>query len=185
LVAIYGRALTAEEVAQNLAAGSAATAIDYARLLPPAVERKVDFVKDVQPILRARCFECHAEGNEEGGLNLGIRARVFEGGDHGAVLVAGKSAGSRLVHLVAGIEPDAVMPPEGESLSREEIGILRAWIDQGAPWPEGADVLNPRLERAREHWAFQPLREVPLPAVKDEDWVRTPIDRFVLARLEA
>lgn len=161
--------------------GVAAPAAD----LPPAVERKVDFVKDVQPILRERCFECHAQGNEEGGLNLGVKARVLEGGDHGPPIVAGDSAKSRLIQLVAGVEKDAVMPPkESEPLTKEQIGILRAWIDQGLSWPDGADVLDARLEKARTHWAFQPLHAVEPPAVKDEAWVRTPIDRFILAALE-
>ena len=88
LAAVYGRALTEEEVAQNFAAG-VATVVDYTALLPPAASRKVDFVKDVQPLLRKRCFECHAKGNEEGGVNLGIRQRVLEGGENGPVLRPG------------------------------------------------------------------------------------------------
>ncbi len=190
LVAIYGLALDESQVAANFAAGVPA-AIDYAALLPPAAERPVQFVRDVQPIFRKRCFECHAEGNEEGGLNLGRQARVMEGGRQGPVLERGNSAGSRLVHLVAGLEKDQRMPPDGEPLTPEQIGVLRAWIDQGAKWPAGADVLDPRTERARRHWAFQPLRPRAtsrsadqLPAVRNEDWCRTPIDRFILARLE-
>ncbi|HEU0068744.1 MAG TPA: DUF1549 domain-containing protein, partial [Nitrospiraceae bacterium] len=154
-------------------------------LLPPPVDRPVDFVADVQPIFRKHCFECHAEGNEEGGLNLGIKARVLEGGESGAVLVPGDSAASRLIQLVSGVEPDAVMPPEKGPLSPEQIGILRAWIDQGAVWPAHADVRDPRTERARGHWAFQPLCAVEVPAVHHTDWAITPIDHFVLAKLEA
>ena len=186
LVAVYDRALSAGEVAQNFKAGSNWSAVNLAALLPPAADRKVDFVKDVQPILRKHCFECHAEGNEEGGLNLGVKSRALEGGDHGPVFAAGQSAASRLIHLVAGLEKDKLMPPEDNPpLTKDEIGILRAWIDQGAEWPAGTDVLDPRLEQARTHWAFQPLRSVEPPAVKDEGWVRTPIDRFILASLEA
>lgn len=184
LVALYSHDLSAEEVSLNFAAGVAAT-IDYAALLPPASGRKVDFVADVQPILRERCFECHAEGNDEGGLNLGVRARVMEGGVGGPVLIRRDSAHSRLIHLVAGLREDAVMPPDDDPLTAEQIGILRAWIDQGADWPAGADVLDPRMERAREHWAFQPLARPELPPVRNEDWGRTPIDRFILAALEA
>jgi hypothetical protein len=153
--------------------------------LPPAAERKIDFVKDVQPIFRAACYECHAEGNEEGGLNLGIKSRAMAGGDQGRAWVAGQSAKSRLIHLVAGVEKDALMPPEGKPLSKDQVGILRAWIDQGADWPDGIDVPNPRLERARSHWAFQKLRSVEPPTVKERGWPRTAIDRFVLAGLEA
>jgi hypothetical protein len=186
LVAIYSRALSEEEIARNFAAGAHAKAFDYGSLLPPAANRQVDFVKDVQPILRERCFECHAGVNEEGGFNLGKKSRAFEGGDHGPVLVPGDSAASRLIHLVAGIEPDAVMPPkDNDPLTREQIGVLRAWIDQKAAWPKDADVADPRIEQARTHWAFQPLHPVELPPVNDQAWVQTPIDRFILAAVEA
>src|SRR4029077_18295300 len=137
LVAIYGRALTTEEVARNFAAGVPA-AVNYAALLPPPISQPVDFVKDVQPLLRKHCFECHAAGNEEGGVNLGIRQRVLEGGDHGPVLMAGDSANSRLIHLVAALDKQEVMPPQAKPLSNDEVGLLRAWIDQGAKWPDGA-----------------------------------------------
>ena len=185
LLAIYSRALNEQEVARNFAAGAQAKALDYAALLPPASDRTVHFIQDVQPILRDRCFECHSQENEEGGLNLGIRLRAFEGGEHGPVIVPGDSAASRLIHLVAGLEKGAIMPPEGDApLSKEQIGIVRAWIDQGAEWPKEADMPDPRLERARTHWAFRPLRAVELPPVHDANWPQTPIDRFILASLE-
>ncbi len=153
LVSVYSRKLSAEEVAKNFTAGTPA-AVDYASLLPPASARRVDFVKDVQPLLRKHCFECHAEGNEEAGVNLGVRQRVREGGDRGPVLIQGDSAHSRLIHLVAAIDPDDVMPPEGKRLSKEEIGLLRAWIDQGAKWPDGADVLDPARSGPRPTGRF-------------------------------
>jgi mono/diheme cytochrome c family protein len=184
LAAIYGRSLSADEVSKNFAAG-VRPAIDYAALLPSASQTKVDFIKDVQPILRTHCFECHAAGNEEGGLNLGVRQRVLEGSDSGPVFVKGDSANSRLIHLISGLEKGSVMPPDGAPLKPEQVGILRAWIDQGAAWPDGADVLDPRTERARKHWAFQPLGPVTAPDVKQPEKARTPIDRFVLARLDA
>jgi hypothetical protein len=184
LVALYGRALTEEEIARNFAAG-VSTVVNYAALLPPASSQPVDFVKDVQPLLRKRCFECHAAGNEEGGVNLGIRQRVMEGGDQGPVLIPGDSANSRLIHLVAALDRQDRMPPDGKTLSPEEVGVLRAWIDRGAKWPDGADVLDPRTEAARHHWAYQPLHPVAEPPVQNAEWARTPIDRFVLARLEA
>jgi hypothetical protein len=184
LVAVYGRALSEEEVGRNFAAG-VPTVVNYAALLPPAVSRQVDFLSDVLPLLRKRCFECHSAGNEEGGLNLGIRERVLEGGDHGPVLVPGDGGNSRLIHLVAALEKQEQMPPNAEPLSREEVGLLRAWIDQGAKWPDGSDVLDPRTEQAKKHWAFQRLHAVPEPAVRASNWACTPIDRFILAKLEA
>ena len=186
LVAVYDRALSSGEVAQNLKAGATWSAVDLAALLPPPADGRVDFVKDIQPILRKHCYECHSAGNEEGGLNLGVKSRALEGGEHGPVLSPGRSAASRLIHLVAGLEKQSIMPPEDKPpLAKDEIGVLRAWVDQGLAWPDGADVVDPRLEQARTHWAFQPLRSVEPPAVKDERWVRTPIDRFILAALEA
>lgn len=184
LAAVYSRALTDDEVAHNFAAG-VGSSVDYDSLLPAAVDRPVDFVADVRPLFRKHCFECHSSGNEEGGLNLGVRARVLEGGAGGPVLRAGESARSRLIHLVAGVHEGDVMPPEGDRLTDEEIGLLRAWIDQGAAWPPGADVLDPRTEQAREHWAFQPLQSIEPPDVRDASWVRTPVDRFILSALEA
>ena len=185
LLAIYSRALSTSEIEQNFAAGPNYKAIDYEKLLPPASKRPIDFVSDVQPILRERCFECHCQGSEEGGLNLGIKARAFEGGGHGPVILAGDSAGSRLVHLIAGIEPDKIMPPkDSDPLTSEQIGILRAWIDQGAAWPKEADIADPRLEKAKTHWAFQPLRRVKLPPVSDQQWPQTPIDHFISSALE-
>jgi len=151
----------------------------------PANAHKIDFVKDVQPILRQRCFECHAQGNEEGGLNLGVRQRVLAGGKSGPAIVPGKSEESRLIHLVTTTDKSKVMPPEGSALSSDQIKILRAWIDQGANWPVSADVLDPRTEQARSHWAFQRLKAVPLPTIRQAGWVQTPIDQFVLAALEA
>ncbi len=183
LVGIYGRALSLDEVTQNFAAGVPAQ-IDYAALLPKPVDRKVEFVKDAQPLLRERCFECHAQGNEEGGLNLGVGRLAMAGGKHGPAIVPGNSAASRLIHMVSAIHKTEVMPPEGKPLSSEQVGVLRAWIDQGAVWPSRADVLDPRTEQARKHWAFQPLKPVQPPATRDASWVRSPIDRFILAGLE-
>ena len=165
------------------AAAAEPTAEELAKL-PAASSQTVDFVKDIQPLLRKHCFECHSAGNEEAGVNLGVRQRTFDGGTNGVFLIKGESAKSRLIHLVAALDPKNVMPPEGKPLTGEEIGLLRGWIDQGAKWPDGADVLDPRAEQAKTHWAFQPLRAVAEPPVKNADWGRTPIDRFILAKLE-
>ena len=184
LVALYDRALTPEEISQNFAAGSPG-AIDYAAVLPPLADREIDFVKDVQPLFRKHCFECHAAGTEEGGLNLGIRQRAMEGGNQGPAIIPGDSAQSRLIHLIAALSKHEMMPPEGEPLSKEEVGLLRAWIDQGAKWPDGMDVLDPRAEQAQHHWAFQPLHQIAEPQPADKPWCQTPVDRFILARLKA
>ncbi|MEZ6121153.1 MAG: DUF1553 domain-containing protein [Pirellulaceae bacterium] len=186
LLAIYDRSLSATEVQQNFSAGIPG-GMDYNALLPEPLDRSVDFVKDIQPLLKDRCFDCHVSGNEEGGLNLGIRQRVVEGGEHGPILIQGDSQHSRMIHMVAGLDDVARMPPDGEGdpLTDQEVSLLRTWIDQGMPWPDGTDILDPRMEEAKTHWAFQPLHAVTPPDVQHDDWVRSPVDRFVLAKLEA
>lgn len=183
-LAILDRVLTADEVASRFRAG-VPNAVDYESRLPPAHAAPVDFVSDIQPILRQHCYECHAADQEDGGVNLGIRRRALQGGHNGPVFVPRQSAHSPLIHLVAAIDKKRVMPPDSDGLSNDQIGLLRAWIDQGMPWPDNADVADPREEQAQSHWAFQPLRSVPLPEVADAAWPQTEIDRFVLAKLEA
>jgi mono/diheme cytochrome c family protein len=104
--------------------------------LPPPIKRKVDFAKDIQPLLREKCHQCHGPSRKEAGLRLDRRDDAINGGNSGPAFIAEKSADSRLIKYVAAVDPDVVMPPEGERLSDEQIGILRAWIDQGARWPE-------------------------------------------------
>ena len=147
--------------------------------LPPAADRKIDFARDVKSILAKHCWSCHSEKKHESGLRLDDRDAVLRGGDLGKVVVLGKSADSRLIQLVAGVDPDSVMPPKGERLSAESIGVLRAWIDQGSVWPEADGTAG-----KNRHWAYQPLNLGLPPVVKRADWATNPIDRFVLAQLE-
>lgn len=156
--------------------------------LPQTTQSKsVDFVREIQPILRDNCYECHAGTTEEGGLNLGIKAKAFRGGESGAAILVGKGKESLLIQLVSGADGDRSMPPEGNRpLTEKQISRLRAWIDQGAPWPEDADVVNPKLERAKAHWAFQRLEPAKAPSRQsDDNWSKGVIDRFVLRRLDS
>ncbi len=164
---------------------SSADRVSLAEQIPAAAKRDVDFVADVQPILREHCFECHAGEVEEGELNLAVKAKAMAGGESGAVISTGDSLASLLVHLVSGVDSERVMPPDGnDRLSDVQIGILRAWIDQGASWPDGVDVADPRLERAASHWAFARLTETqPPPQREDDAWSQTEIDLFVAKQL--
>src|SRR5687768_15194854 len=117
-----------------LAAAARAAEVDPAKL-PEAMGRAVDFARDVRPIFAARCVECHGREKQKSGYRLDARAHAMKGGDLGvAPVVAGDSARSPLIHYVAGVHPDVTMPPKGERLSAEQVGVLRAWIDQGARW---------------------------------------------------
>lgn len=153
--------------------------------LQTAPAEAVDFLREIQPILRDNCYECHAGTTQEGGLNLGIKAKAFAGGDSAAAILAGKSEESLLIQLVSGVDEDRVMPPEGNRrLTEKQIGLLKAWIDQGAQWPDDANVVEPKLERSQTHWAFQRLEQTKAPSLQsDDDWSKGPIDRFVRRRL--
>lgn len=148
--------------------------------LPAAVDRKVDYERDVKPLFQKHCWSCHGELKQESGLRLNTREGLLRGGDLGKAVIVGKSAESRLIHYVAAVDPDNVMPPEGDRLSAEAVGLLRAWIDQGCLWPKDETVTAAK----NSHWAYQPLRRGPAPATRRDDWSLNPIDQFVLANLE-
>lgn len=104
-------------------------------LLPPPAKRKIDFRRDVEPILREHCQSCHGPEKQMAGLRLDNRADALKGGNSGTVIRPGNSADSKLIHLVAGLRKNLVMPFDSERLTAEQVGVLRAWIDQGAGWP--------------------------------------------------
>ena len=180
-------------------------------LLPAAATRPVDFGRDIQPLLEASCLRCHGPQTAKSQLRLDTRERALKGGENGPDIVPGQSAKSQLIHFTARLVPDSEMPPEGrgDPLTPEQVGLLRAWIDQGAAWPEGLALKSPEapdtnavaaaeasatipasLDAAKDalakhrHWAFQAPARPPLPPVKNRAWPRNPIDYFVLARLE-
>ena len=150
--------------------------------LPEPVAGPVRFLEDIEPLFAARCQACHGAQQQMNGLRLDQRAEALRGGYAGPVILPGDSARSKLILMVAGAVAGKVMPPTGEPLKDSEVGLLRAWIDQGADWPEA-----PPAESARpgaDHWAFRPVQRSQPPAVTGEAWIRNSIDRFVLARLE-
>jgi hypothetical protein len=169
-------------------AADASSPVDVSKL-PVAAERDVDFAKDIQPIFAKSCHSCHGPETQEAGLRLDLRKAALAGGDSGPVIVAGRSAHSRLIHLAAGLDEETgLMPPEGngDALTSLQIGLLRKWIDSGANWPDelaGED----RLSAANQHWSFQPIvkPEVPTPSVQGSGFkIRNAIDAFVLTKLE-
>ena len=145
--------------------------------ISPAAER-VDFATDIQPIFATKCYTCHGEGQQLGQLRLDSRSVATASGPSGARLVARDPEASSIYRRVAGLG-DAVRMPMGDQLSEDEIASIRAWIEQGAVWPEegGSD------QGLREHWAFAAPRR-PEPPEATEIWGSNPIDRFILARLE-
>ena len=137
--------------------------------LPPAANHAIDFSKEIKPIFEASCIKCHGRGRDKGNLRIDTRETLLKGGDSGPAVMPGKSAESLLIALVQGIDPDEVMPKKGTRLTPEQIGLLRAWIDQGLPWD--ASVTFGRLEPIN----LKPRRpEIP-PGSKNAN----PIDRLL------
>jgi hypothetical protein len=175
--------LTALGIAQNISTQTTA-------ILPSSAKVKVDFARDIEPILKDRCQSCHGSAVQSGGLRLDSRAGAMAGGNSGAVIKPGDSAGSKLIQLVAGANKDLVMPLTGARLTAEQVGVLRAWIDQGADWP-GSAALEPQTAQGSKprvkssHWAFAAPVRPNIPPVGNSAWVRNPIDSFVLAKLES
>ena len=150
--------------------------------LPPPAAHSVDFAKELSPLFAERCFGCHGAMKQESSLRVDNRQDLLKGGEHGPALVPGKSAESILIQVLTGTHPDlAQMPKKKEKLTAEQIGLVRAWIDQGAIWV-GASASKSSYNT--NYWAFKkPVRPaVPEPANKK--WPRTPVDNFVLARLD-
>src|SRR5271156_1455361 len=101
--------------------------------LPPSANRKVDFEKDVQPILSQKCYSCHGDDIQQSGLRLDKRQNAMRGGDYGPVIIPGKNDESKMINRNGHGNGALQRPPTGP-LSTEEINLLRAWIDQGADY---------------------------------------------------
>ena len=136
----------------------------------------VDFVQDVQPILKERCYGCHGAQKQEAAFRLDHKPSALKGGDFGVAIKAGHSADSVLVHVIEGRNPKMRMPRKGDPLSSAEISTIKAWIDAGAEWPDSASV---KLETKTDHWAFKPPVKPKVPGGKGVH----PIDAFIQDRL--
>jgi hypothetical protein len=135
------------------------------------------FEKKIRPILATKCYSCHGSKVQIAGLNLSSAAGF------GSVVVKGDPGSSRLFRAVSYSEK-IKMPPTGK-LADQEIEDLKSWIDAGAPWPEDEQVSAARSNSVpSEHWAFQAVRGSEPPKVTDAAWVKSPVDRFILAKLE-
>ncbi len=165
-VALAGTALAGRFAA---ARGARPGAVD----LPPAALGRVDFDVQIKPILRDRCLNCHARGKLKGGLSLETREALLRGGEEGPAVVVGRSADSPLIALVAGVEPDRRMPLKGEPLSAREVGLMRAWIDQGLDWPEGFSFGFRKAPLAPRTPDVPPAQAGPLPPLDHA------VDRFI------
>jgi hypothetical protein len=168
--------------------------------LPPSAGG-FDFDRDVRAVLETSCLHCHNAEKDKGGLRLDTRDFALKGGDEHRAFVPGKAAESAALHFAARLVDEMEMPPKGKGdpLTTQQIGRLRAWVEAGAPWPDGVTLTakNPVVVDAREkippfkdpaklaHWAFKAPVRPGEPKITKPEWVRSPVDSFVLARLEA
>ncbi len=153
-------------------AARAALPPDKLAQLPPPVARTVDFARDIQPLFEASCVQCHARGKAKGSFSLETRADWMTGGDHGAPAAAGRSAEAPVVAMISGLDPESVMPKKGKKLTREQVAVFRAWIDQGMPWPGAITFFKHEPANLRSTALVDP----PAPAGSD---LTSPIDRLI------
>ncbi|MCY2966412.1 MAG: DUF1553 domain-containing protein, partial [Planctomycetota bacterium] len=162
---------------------------------PSAADRaqaEAFFESKIRPLLVDRCLECHGGAKQKAGLRLDSPAALTQGGNSGAVVVPKQPDKSLLIQAVR-YTGDLKMPPKSK-LPDAEIALLVEWVRQGAIWPQSKEP-SPGVKSAtteteiteadRNFWAFQPVRPVALPAVKNELWALEDLDRFILAKLEA
>ncbi|HET6425507.1 MAG TPA: DUF1553 domain-containing protein [Planctomycetaceae bacterium] len=139
----------------------------------------VDYLRDVKPVLKERCYGCHAALKQEGGLRLDTAALILKGGDSGPAIKAGDLSGSEIIARVTSKDTSSRMPPEGDPLKPEEIAALREWITQGA---HGPDYETP-LADPRQHWAYQRFTRPSVPTATNGS--THPVDAFIDQRLAA
>ena len=144
--------------------------------LPPPASGTVEFRRDIYPLLETRCVQCHGRGKAKGGFSLENRSTALDGGSTGPAIVPGRSEESYLIELVSGLDPDNVMPAKGSRLTEAEVGMLRAWIDQGVAWDAEAGFGRPPARNLTPH-----RPELP-PATADSDG---PVDRFLGSYFES
>lgn len=174
---------------------------------PAEDARERFFVDKVKPLLDSRCVSCHGPEKQKGSLRLDSREAALKGGETGPAVVPGKPEQSLLVQAVMHTKPDLGMPPK-EKLTTNDISVLAQWIQQGAIWSKTlvaasqpklapgenlgnawSDPRNPIVRvfggQRLDLWSLKPIQRPVPPAVKNKRWVRTTVDRFVLAKLEA
>ncbi|MEZ0264337.1 MAG: DUF1553 domain-containing protein [Phycisphaerae bacterium] len=173
--------------AANVPAPGAEVAVGAVKLSPA---ENAFFETKVRPILVANCYSCHSieEKKAKGNLTLDTREGTLKGGKHGAIIAPGHPEASPLIKAISYADKDMQMPPDGDKLSDKDIATLTEWVKMGAPDPRVSSAgskLTGLTDTARSHWAFQPIKNPEVPAVQNKAWVKTPVDSFILAKLEA
>ncbi|MFO0807930.1 MAG: PSD1 and planctomycete cytochrome C domain-containing protein [Gemmataceae bacterium] len=162
------------------------------KVASPSKEGVEFFETHIRPVLADRCYECHSTQSKKlkGGLLLDSQPGVAKGGDNGPVVVPGDVEKSRLIEAIRWADPTFAMPPK-EKLTPQQIARFEQWVKMGAPDPRTTTAKPQAAGKAvdvtagRSWWAFQPVRELPAPAVAQPAWPKKKIDTFVLQQLDA
>jgi hypothetical protein len=154
---------------------------DDPKLIPQRQTAEDFFESRVRPILAENCTSCHGAKKQMGGLRLDSREAVAKGGENGPVVNPGDPENSRLIQAIHQTG-ELKMPPK-KKLPAEAVDTITSWVRQGAKWPRTGQTSAAEADR-QKHWAFQPIGRQTPPAVKESNWPRTPVDRFILASLE-
>src|SRR5581483_11666970 len=156
---------------------------------PPAAEGHEFFEGKIRPVLVKHCYSCHSAQSKKlkGGLRLDTRAAMRKGGESAPVIVPGQPGKSLLIQA---LRYDGLQMPPSRKLPDAVIADFEKWVTMGAPDPREEKQVSGKpgpidFTAAKKHWAYQPLRPGPLPAVRDQSWPVSPIDRYVLAKLES
>ncbi len=173
-----------------LALGMRALPAGEAKKTPTAAAAQF-FETKVRPILVESCFSCHGEKKQRGSLRVDSLGALLEGGETSPAIVVGHPEKSLLIKAIHYDDNELKMPPS-KKLAREQIDVLEQWIKMGAPWPgsEKAPATTRKGEfqvtdKDRAHWSFQPVKKPLVPKGRKQEWVRNPIDAFILTGLEA
>src|ERR1700733_3079324 len=168
-------------------------AFGTAQAAEPSTDQLDFFEQKVRPILSEKCYKCHSveAGKSKGGLTLDTKAATLKGGEGGPAVTPGDLANSLLITAVSYKDKDLKMPPDKDNnkkLSDEEIASLTEWVKMGAPDPRTAAAKVSKLsgltDEARNHWSFQPVKKPAIPSVRNRPWCITPVDAFIVQKLE-
>ncbi|MFT5092073.1 MAG: hypothetical protein ACI93T_000892, partial [Porticoccaceae bacterium] len=140
------------------------------------------FETRIRPVLIEKCFKCHGSEKASSEFRVDSRDALLKGGELGAAVVPGKPEDSLLLQAIDPANEDLQMPPD-DPLPPNVVADFRTWIESGAAWPKSVGKGPDAAFQAKRHWAFTPVAKPELPAVDDESWIRTPVDRFVLSKL--
>jgi len=172
--------------------GSCLVAISALGFAQQASEKIEFFERRIRPVLTHNCYSCHTD-TKLGGLQVNSRVALLSGGKSGAAINVGNPDDSLLIRAVMHVDPNLKMPLGSPKLKDNEIADLKYWIQTGAVWPDGdakasqAPVGAPKFSitpEQRKFWSFQPIQKPVVPPVKDAAWAKTPIDHFILAKLQ-